>query len=308
MRLVQELSSLVSGNVAENAPLAPFSTFRIGGGAKIYVEPLTTEDIINIHGFVQKHSLPFFILGNGSNVLISDDGWDGVVMNLETGFNTLSYNQSTGIVTAGAGVKLAAFVDFAIRNHRRGVEMLAGIPATIGGALRMNAGCYGGETSDRVFEVELVRDGRSISLLKSECGFQYRHSGFYKSDIIIGAQFLMDKGDPGELQEIKIKHIKHRNQVQPVHLPNCGSVFKNPKPRFSAELIESAGLKGTRIGGAQISPMHANFIVNIDNASAQDVISLMNLARKKVFDMTAVILEPEVQLIGFQENPILPLP
>ena len=307
MTLSEELSSRISGSVKENAPLAPFSTFRIGGAAKIFAEPLTTDDVITIQEFVVTHQLPFFILGNGSNVLISDDGWDGVVMNLETGFNKLGYSESTEIITAGAGVKMATFVDFAIRNHRKGVEMLAGIPATIGGALRMNAGCYGGETSDHVFDVELIRDGRDISLLKSECGFGYRHSGFYKSDIIIGARFLMSKGDPHELQEIKLKHIKHRNQVQPVNLPNCGSVFKNPKPRFSAELIEAAGLKGTQIGGAQISPMHANFIVNIKSAKSQDVISLMNLARKKVFDMTGIILEPEVQLIGFKENPILPL-
>ena len=308
MTLVQELSSLVKGKVTENAPLAPFSTFRIGGVAKIFVEPVTAEDIINIQSFVLKHDRPLFILGNGSNVLISDDGWDGVVMNLETGFNQLSYSESTGIVSVGAGVKMATFVDFAIRNQRKGVEMLAGIPATIGGAVRMNAGCYGGETSDTLFDVELVRDGRNISLLKSECGFQYRYSGFYKSDIIIGAQFVMEKGDTQKLQEIKLKHIKHRNQVQPVHLPNCGSVFKNPRPQFSAELIEAAGLKGRQIGGAQISPMHSNFIVNINNAKAQDVISLMNLARTKVFEMTGIIIEPEVQLIGFTENPILPLP
>jgi UDP-N-acetylmuramate dehydrogenase len=303
----QELSLLISGSVLENAPLAPFSTFRIGGAAEIFVEPHSIDDIIKIQEFVSLHSIPFFILGNGSNVLISDEGLDGIVMNLETGFTTLNYNESTNIITAGAGVKMATFVDFAIRHHRKGVEMLAGIPATIGGAIRMNAGCYGGETSDHIFAVKLIRDGRDILLLKSECGFGYRHSGFYKSDIVIEAQFLMGKGDPQELQEIKVKHIKHRNQVQPVNLPNCGSVFKNPRPKFSAELIEAAGLKGSRIGGAQISPLHANFIVNTDNAKAHDVTSLMNLARKKVFDMTGIILEPEVQLIGFQENPILSL-
>ena len=117
----------------------------------------------------------------------------------------------------------------------------------------------------------------------------------------------MEKGDSKELHEIKVKHIKHRNQVQPVNLPNCGSVFKNPRPKFSAELIEAAGLKGIIIGGAQISPMHANFIVNINNAKAQDVISLMNLARKKVFDMSGITLEPEVQLVGFKGNPIVAL-
>jgi UDP-N-acetylmuramate dehydrogenase len=303
--LAQELSSLIRGSLTENAPLAPFSTFRIGGAAKIFVEPLTADDVSKIQAFVLEHQLPFFILGNGSNVLISDAGWNGVVMNLENGFNKLHYTD--GIVTAGAGVKMATFVDFAIRNSRKGVEMLAGIPATIGGAIRMNAGCYGGETSDHLLDVQFIRDRKYISLTKSECGFRYRHSGFEKTDIILGARFQMEEGDPNEMREIKIGHLKHRNEVQPVNLPNCGSVFKNPKPRFSAELIEAAGLKGTQIGGAQISPIHANFIVNINNAKAQDVISLMNLARKKVYDMTGIILEPEVQLIGFQENPILPL-
>jgi UDP-N-acetylmuramate dehydrogenase len=300
-----ELASRISGSVKVNAPLAPFSTFRIGGAAKIFVEPLTTADVITVQEFAREHDLPFFILGNGSNVLISDNGWDGVVMNLEAGFNKLSFDD--GIVTAEAGVKMATFVDFAIRNHRKGVEMLAGIPATIGGAIKMNAGCYGGETSDHLLDVQLVREGQFISLTKDECGFSYRHSGFRKSDIILGARFGMGEGDSAILREIKLKHLKHRNEVQPVNLPNCGSVFKNPKPRFSAELIEAAGLKGTISGGAQISPMHANFIVNINAASAQDVIALMNLARAKVFEITGIILEPEVQLIGFETNPILPL-
>ena len=226
-------------------------------------------------------------------------------MNLESGFNKLEF--AGGIVTSGAGVKMATFVDFAIRNKRQGVEMLAGIPATIGGAVWMNAGCYGGETSDHLLDVQLIRDGKYLSLPKSESGFRYRHSGFEKTDILLGARFEMGEGDPKELREIKLRHLKHRNTVQPVNLPNCGSVFKNPKPHFSAELIEAAGLKGTQIGGAQISPMHANFIVNTGNAKAHDVVDLMNLARKKVFDISGIVLEPEVQLIGFKENPILPL-
>jgi UDP-N-acetylmuramate dehydrogenase len=305
VKLYEELASLVSGSVTENAPLAHFTTFRIGGNANIFAEPLSVEDVIIIQKFARDHSLPFFILGNGSNVLLSDDGWEGLVMNLETGFNKLSYENQ--IVTVGAGVKMATFVDFAIRNHRKGVEMLAGIPATIGGAVRMNAGCYGGETSDHLLDVLLIHDGKYTSRAKEESGFRYRHSGFDKTDIILGARFKMEEGDAAELREIKIKHLKHRNEVQPVNLPNCGSVFKNPKPKFSAELIEAAGLKGTIVGGAQISPMHANFIVNINKAKARDVIALMNLERKKVFDMTGIILEPEVQLVGFKEDPIIKL-
>ena len=258
--------------------------------------------MIVLQRYVTEHSIPFFILGNGSNVLIADEGWDGVIMNLENGFASLKYED--GIVTCGAGVKMAIFVDFCIKNRRKGVEMLAGIPATLGGAVWMNAGCYGGETSDHLTDVELVRSGKHLWLPKAECDFRYRHTGLTKEDIVLGARFKMDEGDPEELRAIKIKHLKHRNEVQPVNLPNCGSVFKNPKPHFSAELIEAQSLKGTRIGGAAISTKHANFITNDEGASAHDVIALMNLARKKVFDATGIVLEPEVQLVGFINNPI----
>ncbi len=302
---VSVLQGLISGSVTENAPLAPFSTFRIGGAAKIFVEPVSVDDVIAIQAYITEHHIPFLILGNGSNVLIADEGWDGVVMNLEKGFATLKYED--GVVTTGAGVKMAIFVDFCIKNHRKGVEMLSGIPATMGGAIWMNAGCYGGETSDHLRDVELVRSGKHMRLPKAECDFRYRHTGFTKEDIILGASFTMAEGDPDELRAIKLKHIKHRNEVQPVNLPNCGSVFKNPKPHYSAELIESQGLKGMRIGGAQISTKHANFITNDQGASANDVVALINLERKKVYDATGIELEPEVQLVGFKENPILPL-
>lgn len=306
MELLEQLQQLSKGALTLDAPLAPFSTFRIGGNAKILAEPLDAKDIIAITEFASDHSIPILILGNGSNVLIADEGWKGIVINLEKGFADLSFDD--GIVNAGAGVKMAIFVDFAIRNRRQGIEMLAGIPATIGGAVWMNAGCYGGETADTLLDVDLIRGNDVIRLSKVDCHFSYRHSGFQKGDIVIGARFRMPEGNPEELRAIKLKHLKHRNEVQPVNQPNCGSVFKNPKPRFSAELIESVGLKGTRIGGAEISSRHANFIVNIANASAHDVVALMNLARRKVFETTGIILEPEVQLIGFSENPLKSLP
>jgi UDP-N-acetylmuramate dehydrogenase len=303
--MIADLAKIIQGSIQENVALAPFTTFRIGGNARYYAEPASIEDVIAIQKFVAEKNIPFLILGNGSNVLISDDGWSGLVMNLETGFNKLSIAEN--IVTAEAGVRMAAFVDFAIRHNLQGVEMLAGVPATIGGAVRMNAGCYGGETSEHILDVAMVQHGEYVTLPKAECDFSYRHSGFGKSDIVLSARFALAAGVASELQDIKRKHLLHRNEVQPVNLPNCGSVFKNPRPRFSAELIEAANLKGTHIGGAQISIKHANFIVNINNASAMDVITLMNLARKKVFEQTGIILEPEVQLVGFATNPIEPL-
>lgn len=303
---LRNLTEKLTGTIHENVPLAPFTTFRIGGNAKMYVEPTTPEDVIAIEQYVAEHHIPLFIIGNGSNVLISDDGFDGIVMNLETGFNTLACDEQ--IVTVGSGTRMATFVDFVIRNKLQGVEMLAGIPATIGGAIWMNAGCYGGETSDHLLDVTIIRNLALVRLTKEQCAFRYRHSGFQKDDVVLSARFAFEIGDPTELREMKLKHLKHRNDVQPVNLPNCGSVFKNPKPRFSAELIEQAGLKGTCIGGAQISPKHANFIVNIDHASANDIIALMNLARKQVFDEHQIVLEPEVQLIGFVNDPIVKLP
>lgn len=304
--MTEELTRLIKGDVTASAPLAPFTTFRIGGPAKALAEPADAADVIAIKRYADEHGIPLLILGNGSNVLIADNGWDGIVLNLETGFTGLRYED--GFVIAGAGVKMAIFVDFAIRNRRKGVEMLAGIPATIGGAIWMNAGCYGGEIADTVLDVDLIRNYAQMRLTKEECGFRYRHSGFQRGDIVIGARFKMAEGDPKELRDTKLKYLKHRNEVQPVNQPNCGSVFKNPRPRFSAELIESAGLKGTRVGGAEISPKHANFIVNVANASAHDVVTLMNLARKKVFDSTGIVLEPEVQLVGFEEYPLESLP
>lgn len=305
MSIADELAAQLTGSVRENVPLAPFTTFRIGGNAQLFVEPATPEDVVRTRAFAATHSLPFFIIGNGSNVLISDDGIPGVVMNLETGFSKLSIEGN--IITAGAGVRMATFVDFAIRNNLAGVEMLAGIPATIGGAVWMNAGCYGGETSDYLLDVTIVRAHETLTLTKEECHFRYRHSGFEPGDIVVQARFALQAGNAAELREIKLKHLMHRNDVQPVNLPNCGSVFKNPKPHFSAQLIEEAGLKGTRIGGAQISPKHANFITNLGGATAHDVIAIMNLERKTVFERTGIVLEPEVQLIGFLSNPIEPL-
>jgi UDP-N-acetylmuramate dehydrogenase len=302
----EELQHLIKGSVTFDAALAPFSTFRIGGRAQCLADPLNAEDIVAIKQFALDRSIPLLILGNGSNVLIADEGWKGIVINLEKGFTNLAFEN--GVLSVGAGVKMAIFVDYAIRNHRKGVEMLAGIPATLGGAVKMNAGCYGGEIADTLVDVDLIRNNGVIRLTKEACDFSYRHSGFQKGDIIIGARFQMDEGNPEELRAIKLKHLKHRNEVQPVNQPNCGSVFKNPRPRYSAELIESVGLKGTRIGGAEISTRHANFIVNVDNASAHDVVALMSLARRKVFEATGIILEPEVQLIGFSEYPLESLP
>jgi len=296
---ITEIKDFFKGKIALNERLAQYTTFRIGGEADYYIEPADAEDLLNMIKYLNKRGVPFYILGNGSNLLISDEGMRGVVINLETGFGYLKHDD--GYILAGAGAKMARFVDFCIQNNFSGVEMLAGIPATIGGALYMNAGAYGGEIAAYVAEVQVIRNEQIKFLSKEQCGFAYRTSKL-KDSIILQGKFILPEGNPAELSRIRKEITLKRNEVQPVEIPNAGCIFKNPKDNYAAKLIEECGLKGTSIGGAMISPKHANFIVNFDKASAGDVIELIKMVRTNVKCKTGILLELEVQLLGFEEN------
>ncbi|MEO8513210.1 MAG: UDP-N-acetylmuramate dehydrogenase [Ignavibacteria bacterium] len=295
---ISEIQSIFKGRIALNEPLARYTTFRIGGEADYYVEPSDIDDVVNIVKYANKQGIPYYIMGNGSNILISDEGIKGIVINLESAFNYLK--NTDGVVTAGAGVKIARFVDYCIQNNYAGVEMLAGIPATVGGALVMNAGCYGGETADFVTEVKVIKKEKLKSLSKEECGFNYRSSDL-KNTVVLEASFKLAMGDKEELNRKRKEFIVHRNQAQPVEIPNAGCIFKNPKDHKAAILIQESGLKGTKYGGAMVSTKHANFIVNYDNATAHDVIELVKVIKSKVHEKTGVDLEMEVKLVGFEE-------
>lgn len=204
-------------------------------------------------------------------------------------------------IVAEAGIRLAKFVDFCIQEGRQGVEMLAGIPGTIGGAVVMNAGAYGGEISDHLKEVEVFRDGKVVMVEKADAGFSYRQSGFSK-DVVLSASFALPMGNKAELMKRRRDLLIKRNQSQPLNLPNSGSIFKNPPGSFAGKLIEEAGLKGTRRGKAQISEKHGNFIVNTGGATANDVLELIRLARTSVKNKFGITLEPEVKLLGFPDS------
>jgi UDP-N-acetylmuramate dehydrogenase len=249
--------------------------------------------------YIKKIGIPYYIMGNGSNILISDEGIRGVVVNLESGFGYMKHEGEKIIV--GAGVKLARFVDFCIQKGYEGVEMLAGIPATIGGALVMNAGCYGGEISTYVTQVQVIKNDEVKNLTKDECGFVYRNSNL-KNTIILESTFILPQGNPNELNKLRKKWILQRNDTQPVEIPNAGCVFKNPPGNFAAKLIEECGLKGTFCGGAMVSAKHSNFIVNYDNATAKDVVDLIKLVRNTVKEMTGIQLELEIKPLGFEEG------
>jgi UDP-N-acetylmuramate dehydrogenase len=295
---ITEIKENFRGKISLNERLAPYTTFRIGGVADYYVEPADSQDLLNIIIYLHRKEFPYYIMGNGSNVLISDQGIKGVVINLEKGFSYLKHEK--GSIIAGAGVKLARFADFCIQNSYAGVEMLAGIPATLGGALIMNAGAYGGEISTYITEVEIIRNEEIILLNKQACGFVYRNSTL-KDSIVIEGRFRLPAGKPAEISKIRKELMLKRNASQPVEIPNAGCIFKNPKDNFAAKIIEDCGLKGASFGGAMVSPKHANFIVNYNNASAHDVIELIHIVRKKVNEKFGIHLDLEIKLVGFEQ-------
>jgi UDP-N-acetylmuramate dehydrogenase len=299
---VDDIRKVFRGHIAVAEPLGKYTSFRIGGPADFYLEPVDKFDLINVVRFFKRFDYRFMIIGKGSNLLISDIGFRGAAINLEEGMGKVILESD--IVVADAGVRLSKFVDFCIQHEKKGVEMLAGIPGTIGGAVIMNAGAYGGEISDHLVEVEIYRDDAIQKVKKAEAGFSYRRSGFVR-DVILNASFKLPQGNLAELLQRRRELLLKRNQSQPLNLPNSGSMFKNPEGAFAAKLVEDAGLKGKQIGGAQISERHGNFIVNHGNATAQDVLDLVKLARKKVFERSGIKLELEVKLIGFQEEEIM---
>jgi UDP-N-acetylmuramate dehydrogenase len=295
---ISEIKDFFKGKISLNEKLAPYTTFRIGGEADYYIEPEDADDLLRMILYLNKREVPYYILGNGSNILISDEGIRGVVFNLESGFSYLKHEN--GKIIAGAGAKIARFVEFSILNGYAGVEMLAGIPATIGGTLFMNAGAYGGEIGTHISEVTVIRNEQIITLPKEQCGFVYRNSDL-KDTIILEGRFSLPKGDSAETSKKRKELLLARNEAQPVEIPNAGCIFKNPKGNYAAKLIEECGLKGISIGGAMVSLKHANFIVNYKNASAHDVTELIRVIRKRVKEMTGTELELEVKLVGFEK-------
>ena len=289
------------GRIELNEPLAKYTTFRIGGPADIYLEPLDKDDALALVRFLRREKIPYFIMGNGSNLLVADQGISGAVVNLEAGFNYVHANPD-GVITAGAGIKLAKFVDFCIGQGRQGAEMLAGIPGTLGGAIIMNAGAYGGEISDHMLTVELIRGDELVGITKEQGGFAYRTSAL-QGDLILEATFSFPAGDTAEMKTRRRETMLKRNSSQPVQFPNAGSIFKNPPGDYAARLIQECGLKGTRVGNAEISEQHANFIINLGGATAREVRELAEIARAAVKETFGIVLEYEVKLVGFDGTP-----
>jgi UDP-N-acetylmuramate dehydrogenase len=286
------------GKIFLGEPLSKHTSFRIGGPADYYVYPKDLEDLGYIVDFCQREQLPRFTIGNGTNLLVSDQGFRGVVIDLSETFNHI---QCKGhVVTVGAGVALDELLKYCIQRGLSGLECLVGIPGQVGGAIRLNAGAWGGEIYDRLLSVRFLdRFGTLERRQREEITAGYRYTDLPSDAIIVEAQFHLAEGNPKEMEALQDSYMKERRQKQPLSLPSAGSVFKRPEGDFAGRLIEYAGCKGLRIGDAMVSKKHANFIVNCHLASAEDVIRLMNEIQDRVMKRFGVELEPEIHTLGF---------
>lgn len=296
MVTLSDIKHFFRGRIAIHEPLAKYTSMRVGGPVEYYVEPADKLDLVEIVRFFRKHDFQFMMIGRGSNLLVSDEGFRGAAINVERGLSAIQREASN--VRAEAGARLTKLVDFCVQGGLAGMEWAAGIPGTVGGGIIMNAGAHGGEMSNHLVSVEILRNDEIQVIPKAEAGFSYRRSGFAR-DVVLSALFRFPAGNRDELIRKRSELIHQRNATQPVNMPNSGSMFKNPPGNHAAKLIEQAGLKGKRVGQAQISEKHANFVVNHGGATAQDVITLLELARRTVHQNTGILLELEVKLIGF---------
>lgn len=278
-------------------PMDRYTTFRIGGPADVMFFPETPQEILVAQALATESGVPVTVIGCGSNLLVSDAGIRGLVIALGKPFSRIEVRENA--IFAQAGARLSAVANAALAHGLTGLEFASGIPGSVGGGAYMNAGAYGGQLSDVLTEVELLRDGMAVRVPASEMDFGYRHSAAMESGALItGATFALQPGDAEEIRARMDDLNGRRRDKQPLEYPSAGSTFKRPEGYFAGALIEQAGLKGCRIGGAMVSEKHAGFIVNAGNATAQDVFELIMRVQHTVLDRSGVWLEPEVRLIG----------
>lgn len=294
-------------DIMPQTPLAKLTTFKVGGNAEWFALPKTSAQLKAALTWGRQQGLSITMLGAGSNILISDYGIEGLVVCVR-GLRHSEFNDQTGRVVAAAGEPWSSLAWKAARHGLRGFEWTIGIPGTVGGAVVMNAGAHGGETADILIEAEVVNPDGTLSVLRpEELNFRYRTSSLQGGDrTVTRATFQLSAGhDPAEVKADTADDLRSRRQTQPYHLPNCGSVFRNPpgvdeagRPYSAGRLIQQADLKGFTIGSAQISKLHANFIVNLGGASARDVLRLIRHAQSVVKTHNHIDLETEVKIIG----------
>lgn len=295
------LRSIGDLRVDTDVLLAPMTSFRIGGPAEYLVAPMSVQAVARFQQEAQSRTLNCTVLGGGTNVLISDRGISGAVVDLAPGFNFLNERiLANGRVLwdVGAGCGTGRLVRRAVARGYLGPEVLAGVPGSLGGALIMNAGGHEGELKNCVHRVLVAHEGNVRWFERDEIGFGYRSSRFPNGSIILSAELLLQQGDPEVLKQKVQTSQTRRKATQPLDWPNAGSIFKNPPRDYAGRLIESAGCKGWQQGQAQVSMKHANFIVNLGGATAADVLALVRRVKQRVQEISGVQLELEIRLLG----------
>lgn len=284
--------------IKEMEPLCAHTTFRIGGPAAFYLVPEQAEEVKKAIAFANERELPFLTIGRGSNVLFQDEGYDGVVIEVGRGMEHIEL-MDDGKIRAAAGTGIGALAAAAARESLSGLEFASGIPGTLGGAVTMNAGAYGGEIKDCLVSATVLdADGAMQELEKDELELGYRTSVIQKKGyIVLEALFQMKEGDRRAIQQRMREMNESRRQKQPLEYPSAGSTFKRPEGHFAGKLIEDAGLRGYRVGDAQVSEKHCGFVINRGNATAAQVRELIAHVQEKVFQMSGIKLEPEVKII-----------
>ena len=299
----QEIKKITKGIILFDEPMSKHTSYGIGGPARAYVTPKNKEDLVSILKFSKDNNIPSYFIGSGSNLLVSDDGIDGIVITLGKSFNKLEINKNN--VFAETGVMLGKMVKECTKRNLSGLESLIGVPGTLGGALIMNAGAFGGEISNYLEYVSVITmSGDEKKYQQKDIKFNYRNSSFSDNEILINANFKFIFSDQKTVSKNKLKASGGRKSSQPLRFRSAGSVFKNPSEGAAGYFIDKAGLKGTKSGDAEISNVHANFFVNHGSATAKDVVRLINIARKKVYNEFGVILELEIKTLGFAQGVI----
>jgi len=296
-RIAEQLAGVAGVEVKTDEIIAPYTSYKIGGPAAVWAAPASEDVIGEVLAIVREAGIPLFILGLGSNLLVSDKGWPGVILYLGTNISGWRFDGTTATVMAGTC--LLDLIRDAVEQGLGGMELMAGIPGSVGGALRMNAGAFGQEIEQTTVKVRgFQQDSTPFEAGRQEINFCYRRVPELERVVITSGQFRFKKTAAGTLKKRMDDILSLRAKKQPLHYPSCGSVFKRPPGYYAGALIEEAGLKGEYVGGAMVSSKHAGFILNTDNAKAADVFSLIRRIEDRVWDRFGVKLEREVKLIG----------
>ena len=296
--IIDELTLNFKGTVLKDEMLKNHTYFKIGGPASIFVVPVDEDDLRTVLKLIKKYEIDYFIIGNGTNLLVSDEGYKGIIIKIGDKFNKIVRDGNK--VTVGAGVLLSSLAKYFAKEGLAGFEFASGIPGYLGGAVPMNAGAYGGEMKDIISRVKCMDSDGDIHVFSNEeMEFAYRHTKISDSEyIVLEAELLLTPGNEEDIMAVIRELNEKRITKQPLSLPSAGSTFKRPQNGYASKLIEDAGLKGLKYKGAMVSDKHSGFIVSYDNACCEDVLGLMRIVISTVYDKFGIKLEPEIKIIG----------